>query len=240
MFCALTGGLASCSRTNSTPSVTTTTLQVPSTTVPIPDGTFAATCTARESYPDDAQYIGDSPDRSDIRTDTRTGQEAVGITLNLTLSVRGSVGNTCVGSPGSIIPSIEIWQPDATGRYSGALVGGSGAGDVLRGQQTSSRLITFTTILPGAPSGRTPHINLKIGIMNDRGQRVVFSTTLYFEQTFIDAYLKNPVYQGVGAATSNHGDPYFSRQNVGMILHPAHSQDTDPYYADVNIPLDLS
>jgi protocatechuate 3,4-dioxygenase beta subunit len=190
-------------------------------------------------FPDDVEYQSGSPDRLDIRTDSTTRVLAPGIPLSLSIGWRESKGGECAGVPGAITPTVEIWQADAAGQYSGTSPIGGKSGDALRGQATSSRLITFMTVLPGPTKGRAPHINLRIQALNSKGEEVTTTTTLYFDQKFVDHYLQDPAYRLAGNATPNKEDPFFARQSTWMILHPGRALDSDQYNADVMVPIEL-
>jgi len=68
---------------------------------------------------------------------------------------------------------VEIWQPDADGRYDNPEFFGWG-----RAATDATGVYRFRTLRPGAPSGRIPHINfclLYSGLMRQ------LQTTMFFE-----------------------------------------------------------
>jgi protocatechuate 3,4-dioxygenase beta subunit len=98
--------------------------------------------------------------RSDIRTSFGglTGT-AAGVPLTLTITLMNS-NNTCSLLNGV---AVYIWHCTADGLYSLYSTGATNQ-NFLRGVQVSDAngQVTFTTIFPGAYSGRYPHIHLEV------------------------------------------------------------------------------
>jgi protocatechuate 3,4-dioxygenase beta subunit len=105
--------------------------------------------------------------------------------------------------------TIESWQCDALGRYSGFPPPGQKTDYVadrmfLRGgQSTDGRgTVEFRTVYPGWYPGRTVHIHLRA----DVGGRA-FTSQLYFPEAINEEVLRQPPYsERVGRDTTNRED----------------------------------
>ncbi|ACL24707.1 intradiol ring-cleavage dioxygenase [Chloroflexus aggregans] len=97
--------------------------------------------------------------RSDIRTSLGSGNTAVGVPLQLELTLVRA-GGDCAPLPGYVI---YVWHCDAPGRYSMYSPGVEGE-DYLRGVQAAdtSGKVVFQTIVPGCYAGRWPHIHFEV------------------------------------------------------------------------------
>ncbi len=99
--------------------------------------------------------------RSDIRSSFGSAGTTVatGTTLTVTLKLV-NVNNNCAPVAGY---AVYLWHCDAQGRYS-LYSSGATTQNYLRGVQVSDAAgtVTFTTVFPGAYSGRYPHIHFEI------------------------------------------------------------------------------
>jgi protocatechuate 3,4-dioxygenase beta subunit len=97
--------------------------------------------------------------RSNIRTSLGSGNTAVGVPLQLELTLVRA-GGDCAPLPGYVI---YVWHCDAPGRYSMYSPGVEGE-DYLRGVQAAdtSGKVVFQTIVPGCYAGRWPHIHFEV------------------------------------------------------------------------------
>lgn len=93
------------------------------------------------------------------------------------LSLSGTVsGLTCGRIKGA---RVDLWHADAKGAI-------DTQGFRLRGHQITDAegKYAFETIVPGAPRGRAPRVNLRIEVPRERvlkaGQRAIFLTALFF------------------------------------------------------------
>ena len=111
-------------------------------------------------------YANGGPRRSDIREDQP------GLALDLTIVVRDAGTGTALAGV-----DVDLWHPNATGRYSGydvdpdAVPDDIGTGQpptntetFLRGRQTTDARgrVRFSTVYPGWYRLRTPHMHLKV------------------------------------------------------------------------------
>ena len=168
-------------------------------------------------------YHRDAPERRDITEDR------VGLPLRVGLRlVNASTGNPLSGS------TVEVWQADHEGRYSGFLPFHARPGQVvtsasvpreivapaetfLRGRQRadSGGMCAFDTIYPGWYSSRTVHIHLAV-MANDHR----FVSQLYFPDELTDQVYGHPPYAGHPARdTTNATDSIFAEGGERTVLH---------------------
>jgi protocatechuate 3,4-dioxygenase beta subunit len=126
----------------------------------------------------------------------------------------------CAPLPGA---HVELWQCDATGAYSGVRDGSSdtAAQKFLRGYQVTDAAGTarFTTIYPGAYSGRTVHIHFMILAAGASGRREQFTSQLYFDDALTDRILAQPPYKGRSPdSPRNAGDGLYRSGGSQLLL----------------------
>jgi protocatechuate 3,4-dioxygenase beta subunit len=87
--------------------------------------------------------------------------------------------------------TVEIWQADALGAYSGAIAGRPGT-NFLRGAQRTDRtgLAVFDTIYPGWYAGRAVHIHVKVHV----GGSVVHTGQFFFPDALTDVVFERSPY----------------------------------------------
>lgn len=97
--------------------------------------------------------------RSDIRPSLAGGAVAEGVPLTITLTLVGT-GSGCALLAGYVV---YLWHCDREGRYS-MYSQGVTSETYLRGVQEAGAngQVTFTTVFPGAYSGRWPHVHFEI------------------------------------------------------------------------------
>lgn len=98
--------------------------------------------------------------RSDI---TRSFGTASGVAAGVPLTIKLTVLDTGNGSRGYEGAAVYLWHCDSEGRYSMYSPGVTDE-NYLRGVQAASAdgSITFTSVYPGAYSGRWPHIHFEV------------------------------------------------------------------------------
>ena len=105
-------------------------------------------------------YKSGSPEKSTLREDGVPGEK-----LSLTGHVYDANGAAIGGA------RLDFWQADGTGRY-------DNVGYVLRGHQFTNESGEYgvDTVIPGAYTGRTAHIHVKVGSPDGR---VTLTTQLF-------------------------------------------------------------
>jgi protocatechuate 3,4-dioxygenase beta subunit len=165
--------LDACGGGNSSSTASTTSSTTPATTTTTTTPTTTSSCVVSSTetngpYPADGTNTSSGsssnvlPLASAVRSDIRssflsTSTAATGVRVDLTLKLV-NVKNTCASLAGY---AIYLWHCDAQGRYSLYDLPNE---SYLRGIQVtdSNGQVTFTTIFPGAYSGRYPHIHFEV------------------------------------------------------------------------------
>ncbi|MCY3414203.1 MAG: twin-arginine translocation pathway signal protein [Candidatus Heimdallarchaeota archaeon] len=125
-------------------------------------------------------FVDNSPLRSDITKNTKSGEAEPGFAIQLQIEVLRSKADACQPLTNA---KMEIWHANASGDYSGIVSAGTDGHDFSRGHQItdSNGLVVFDTIFPGLYAGRTVHIHFKV--ITDE---IDFTSQLYFNQSFSD------------------------------------------------------
>jgi len=141
-------------------------------------------------------WVDERLERSDVRSDSTTGEVQSGLPLTLTLRLQDA-GADCTPQVGAYV---DIWHASAQGEYSD--VSGSGnpdnrGEDWLRGYQVSDEAgeVTFTTIWPGYYRGRTIHIHFRVRTTLADSSEVNFTSQLFFDEDVNAAVLATSAYQ---------------------------------------------
>jgi protocatechuate 3,4-dioxygenase beta subunit len=163
------------------------------------------------------------PQRSDIRSDTEGSagtQQGLPLVLNLTL-YDASCSSVISGA------RVDIWHANAHGAYSDIknATNDNGADhtgqNFLRGYQfsDSTGLVTFTTVYPGAYSGRCPHIHLKIRIFNSDGAVTTENTTQLFftDATSASVYAASSYYSTSSYNTRDTADSIYNSESPTLL-----------------------
>jgi protocatechuate 3,4-dioxygenase beta subunit len=209
---------------------TTSTTAPGATTTTLPDDlvddgsgststTAAPTCTATPAMTDGPYYLPNEPRRRDV-TEGRPG-------VPLVLAVHVASAPACAAVPEA---TVEIWQADAGGAYSG--FGAAAANRTfLRGAQVtdSAGNVVFDTIYPGWYPGRATHIHLKV-----HQQSATLTTQLFFDESVTDAvYALAPYDAHAGQRTSNARDSVFAGGGTATMV--ALTPSADGYVGSVTI-----
>jgi protocatechuate 3,4-dioxygenase beta subunit len=159
------------------------------------------------------------PQRSDIRTDTEgSAGTQLGIPLVLNITLYDSSCSAVISGA-----RVDIWHANAHGAYSDVKeAGGDYTGqNFLRGYQFSDAngLVSFTTVYPGAYSGRCPHIHLKIRIFNADGAVTTENTTQLFftDATSTSIYAASSYYTTSSYNTKDSADAIYNSESPTLI-----------------------
>jgi protocatechuate 3,4-dioxygenase beta subunit len=159
--------------------------------------TALAACVTRPRQTEGPFFVDEGLNRSDIRSDPKTGELRPGVPLRLDFRVSRLATQACAPLAGA---RVDVWHSDADGRYSDT--GGFGFGASTRGQQflrgyqmTDARgAANFLTIYPGAYAGRAVHVHFKIRTVDAAGRAQDFTSQLYFDDAFTERMLALPPY----------------------------------------------
>jgi protocatechuate 3,4-dioxygenase beta subunit len=173
-------------------------------------------CVVRPELTEGPFFVDAQQLRSDIRSDTATGETRPGAPLALTFFVSRVDGNGCQPLPGAVV---DIWHCDAHGAYSGAAAGAPGQ-DFLRGHQVTDAQgrAAFTTIYPGWYTGRAVHIHFKVRTDGSAGTPTSdFTSQLFFDDAVSNQVYSQPPYEARGeAGTPNAADGIY-RGSDGLL-----------------------
>ena len=197
-------------------------------------------CVARPQQTEGPFFVEEELDRSDIRSDPRTGAVKPGVPLRLTFNISRMSGASCVPLAGA---KVDLWHCDATGRYSDARSrGSSSAGEkFLRGYQRTGAAGTaqFLTIYPGWYGGRTVHVHFKVRTAASSAPAYEFTSQLYFDDALTDrVYAFEPYAAGRRRSMRNADDFLFRDGGSQLLIVPA--QDAQGYAATFDIGLQIA
>jgi protocatechuate 3,4-dioxygenase beta subunit len=173
-------------------------------------------CVARPRHIEGPFFVDFGLNRSDIRSDPRTGVVKPGTPVRLSFRVSQLNNGRCLPLTGA---KVDVWQCDADGLYSDTSDWqASTLGQrFLRGYQLTDRkgLATFTTIYPGWYPNRTVHIHFKIRTENQKE----FTSQIYFEDDLTDLIHAQPAYANHGPRkVRNNRDLIFLFRGSGLML----------------------
>jgi protocatechuate 3,4-dioxygenase beta subunit len=179
----------------------------------------AVACVARPQQTEGPFFVDERLTRSDVRSDPATGRVSPGAPLELALAVSMLANGTCTPVRGAVV---EIWQCDATGRYSDVRdSAGSTAGQrFLRGNQVSDAdgLVRFVTIVPGWYEGRAVHIHFAIDTLDGRTRTRRFTSQLYFDEAFLDRVHAQAPYAARGPRRLRNAGDYLYRAGGSQLV----------------------
>lgn len=190
-------------------------------------GTDVLACVVSPEMTEGPYYLDVNLNRSDIRTDSATGETKEGATLTLLLSVSQVGGTGCTPLSGA---TVEIWHCDALGQYSGVSDPGfdTRAQNWLRGYQVTDAggSVQFTTIYPGWYQGRAVHIHFKVTATGTDGEIYEFTSQLFFDEALTDTVHAQEPYAGKGYRTVlNDQDGIYADGGDQLMITAAASAD---------------
>jgi protocatechuate 3,4-dioxygenase beta subunit len=158
----------------------------------------------------------------------------------LTFNVAQVAAAGCTALPGA---TVEIWQCDAAGAYSGVSDGGSNTrGQLwLRGAQVTDAAgaCTFTTIYPGWYRGRAVHIHFKVRPQTN----LDFTSQLYLDDVLSNqVHAQEPYARRGRRDTPNSRDSLYRGGGDQLLLNatPSVTPAGQGYAATFSIGMDLS
>ena len=181
-------------------------------------------CVARPQQTEGPFFVDEGLDRSDIRSDPKSGELKPGVPLRLAFRVSRLAGTSCAPLARA---QVDVWHCDAEGRYSD--VGGFGfrtatAGTrFLRGYQRTDATgaAQFLTICPGWYGGRAVHVHFKIRTADAAGRQYAFTSQLYFDDAFSErVFAVEPYASRGGRWLRNADDGIFREGGTELLLAP--------------------
>jgi protocatechuate 3,4-dioxygenase beta subunit len=196
-------------------------------------------CVARPAQTEGPFFVEEELNRSDIRSDPRSGEVVAGVPLRLAFRVSRISGASCAPLAGA---QVAVWQCDATGRYSD--VAGrnfsTGGPQFLRGYQLTDAAgaAQFLTIYPGWYGGRTVHVHFKIRTRTTSARNFEFTSQLYFDDALSDRIQAVAPYSRSGRRSMRNADDFLFRDGGRqLLLDPV--QDAQGYAATFDIGLQI-
>jgi protocatechuate 3,4-dioxygenase beta subunit len=199
-------------------------------------------CVARPELMEGPYFVDKQALRSDIRADPATGVQKPGVPLGLAFSVSQLTAGRCEPLADA---SVDVWQCDALGEYSGfadprfaqSTVGAA----FLRGVQRTDPqgLAQFTTIYPGWYAGRAVHIHFKIRTQGAARQAYEFTSQLFMPEELNDqVHITQPYAKKGRRDTLNGEDGIYRQGGAQLLLQPAKA--SGGYQATFALALDLA
>ncbi len=177
-------------------------------------------CVVRPQQTEGPYYVEAQLDRSDIRSDPRSGEVRPGVPLELAFNVSALRGGGCAPLAGAVV---DVWHCDAEGVYSDVRdPGGSTVGQkFLRGYQVTdvAGIARFTTIYPGAYQGRAVHIHFKVRTGAGSAPGHELTSQIYFDDALTDqVHALEPYARRGQRRLRNDGDGLFRRGGPQLLL----------------------
>lgn len=199
-------------------------------------GKITPTCILTPEQTEGPYFVDTKLERSDVRSDPKTGLVSAGVPLHLQLLVTGIKEGQCEPVPGAIV---DIWHCDAAGVYSD--VDNAEGQQFLRGYQITDQRgkVNFVTIYPGWYPGRAIHIHFKVRTPTRSGKAELLTSQLYFDETVTkQVYQQQPYAQRATGYQTNERDGIYRSGGKQLLLRP--EQDERGYVAVFGIGLMFS
>ena len=179
-------------------------------------------CVVRPELEEGPFFVDHQLNRSDVRVDPLSGELSAGLPLSLIFGLTQISGGSCVPLAGA---TVDIWQCDAAGIYSGVSAPGQPepTSKTLRGFQITDAngRAAFTTIYPGWYQGRAVHIHFKLRTTAAPTGAYEFTSQLFFDDALTDrVHAQAPYNRRARRDTLNRADGIFRQGGVQMLLEP--------------------
>lgn len=179
-------------------------------------------CVVHPELTEGPYFVDEKINRSDVRSDTKSGTVKEGSLLELEFKVSQVSNNECKILSGAMV---DIWHTDAQGVYSDVRDWqfDTTGQNFLRGYQLTDKngIAKFTTIYPGWYPGRAVHIHFKI-----RKDNQEFTSQLFFDESLTDKVYALKEYQKSGGRgrTRNERDGIFRQSQNQLNLSLTESE----------------
>ena len=204
-----------------------------------PQAAAELSCTVRPRQTEGPYFVDEPLNRSDLRSDSRSGQIKPGISLRLALRVSRLTEANCDPLAGA---RVDVWHCDAEGRYSDVRAPGFGVSTAgahfLRGYQVTDAhgMVRFLTIYPGWYFGRAVHMHLKIRFPGALGAAPEFTSQLYFDERVTErVYARAPYARRAQRWLRNADDALYRDGGRDLTLAP--EPDGEDYAARLDLAL---
>jgi protocatechuate 3,4-dioxygenase beta subunit len=203
----------------------------------VPSGVSQLSCVVRPQQTEGPFFVEEALNRFDIRSDPRTGQVSAGVPLQLTFRVSRLDGAACTALAGA---QVDVWQSDASGRYSDVRGSSTAGQQFLRGYQSTDETgsARFMTVYPGAYGGRAVHVHFKIRTGTAASRAYAFTSQLYFDEAVTErVYASEPYASQRRRWMRNAEDSLFRAGGRQLLVTPV--KDAQGYAASFDIGLQV-
>ena len=194
-------------------------------------------CVARPQQTEGPFFVEEALNRSDIRSDPRSGESRPGVPLRLTFNVSRLSGAGCGPLAGA---QVDVWHCDAGGQYSDVRGSVTSGQQFLRGYQIADAAgnAKFLTIYPGCYGGRAVHVHYKIRTGPAAARSYAFTSQLYFDEALTArVYAAEPYASQSRQWMRNASDGIFRSGGRQLLLSP--EPDGQGYAAAFDIGLQV-
>jgi len=194
-------------------------------------------CVARPQQTEGPFFVEEALNRSDIRSDPRSGASQPGVPLRLTFNVSLLSGAGCGPLAGA---QVDVWHCDTAGRYSDVRGSATSGQQFLRGYQITDAAgnAQFLTIYPGCYGGRAVHVHFKIRTGPASARSYAFTSQLYFDEALTErVYAAEPYASQSRRWMRNANDGIFRGGGRQLLLAP--EPDGQGYAATFDIGLQV-
>jgi protocatechuate 3,4-dioxygenase beta subunit len=194
-------------------------------------------CVARPQQTEGPFFVEEALNRSDIRSDPRSGEVKAGAPLRLTFKVSRLSGGGCNALAGA---QVDVWHCDVIGQYSDVRGSSTAGQQFLRGYQMTDAAgsAQFLTIYPGSYGGRAVHVHFKVRTGPAPARSYAFTSQLYFDEALTERVYAVEPYAGQRRRwMRNADDGLFRAGGRQLLLAPV--QDGQGYAATFDIGLQV-
>lgn len=190
-------------------------------------------CVVRPALMEGPFFVDEKLNRSDVRSDSRSGEVRPGVPLVLTFWVSQVRPGACSPLPGVMV---DIWHCDALGAYSGVEANRTVGQDFLRGYQVTAQDggAKFTTIYPGWYPGRAVHIHFKL-----RYRGTEFTSQLFFPEEVTDQVHATQPYARKGPRNTPNARDSLYRNGGHQLLLSLRGSPSQGYTAGFDVGMNL-
>jgi protocatechuate 3,4-dioxygenase beta subunit len=194
-------------------------------------------CVARPQQTEGPFFVEEALNRSDIRSDPRSGEVKRGVPLRLTFKVSRLSDARCNPLAGA---QVDVWHCDVTGRYSDVRGSSTAGQQFLRGYQVTDAAgnAQFLTVYPGCYGGRAVHMHFKVRTAPASARSYAFTSQLYFDEALTErVYAVDPYASQQRRWMRNADDGIFRNGGRQLLLAP--EPDSQGYAAAFDIGLQV-
>jgi protocatechuate 3,4-dioxygenase beta subunit len=184
-------------------------------------GAAPPSCIARPEQTEGPFFVEEALNRSDIRSDPRSGEVVAGVPLRLLIRASRLSGASCAPLAGV---QVDVWNSDAAGTYSDVRGFGFRSSTTgkqfLRGYQVTDAAgtVQFLTIFPGWYGGRAVHVHFKIRTAPATASSLAFTSQLYFDDALTERVFAAEPYASRGRRWMRNDDDGLFREGGRQLL----------------------